>query len=100
MIRSAGMRTVGWSVDTHDWKGLGREDPLRNSKERIAPGGIALLHDVPASETVEEDVTRGYIAKEDLTGVLLEELRSRGMTAVSLQQLISAGPTLRRAKLA
>lgn len=100
VIRSARMTTLGWSVDTHDWKGLSAGSPLGEWTKRIGPGGVALLHDVPARGTVSEDRDEGLVSKGDLTRSLLEELDSRSIRPVPLDVLLKAGPTLRRAKLA
>ena len=100
VIRSARMTTLGWSVDTHDWKGLEAATPLGDWTKRIGPGGVALLHDVPARDSLTADLDEGLVTKGDLTRRLLEELDSRSIRPVSLDALLSAGPRLRRAKLA
>jgi peptidoglycan/xylan/chitin deacetylase (PgdA/CDA1 family) len=100
VIRYARMTSLNWSVDTHDWKGLDAEKPIGSWQDRIGTGGVALLHDVPAEETVAGDDAKGYVRKADLTRALLRELQSRSLRPVSLPDLLAAGPTLRRAKLA
>ena len=100
VIRFAGMKSLNWSVDTHDWKGLDVASPIGGWKKNIGPGGVALLHDVPAGDTVGDDDSKGFVRKGDLTRLLLAELRERGLQPVSLDRLLSTGPTLRRAKLA
>lgn len=100
VIRSARMTTLGWSVDTHDWKGLNATSPLGDWTKRIEPGGVALLHDVPARDSLTADRDAGLVTKGELTRQLLAELDSRSIRPVSLDALLSAGPRLRRAKLA
>jgi peptidoglycan/xylan/chitin deacetylase (PgdA/CDA1 family) len=100
VIRFAGMRSLNWSVDTHDWKGLAAEDPIGNWEKNVGAGGVALLHDVPAGDSIVEDDANGLIRKSDLTRKLLNLLTDRGLQPVSLDQLLAAGPALRRAKLA
>lgn len=100
VIRYSRMKSLNWSVDTHDWKGLDASKPIGSWQDRIGAGGVALLHDVPAEDTVADDDAKGYVRKGDLTRALLEELRSRDLQPVSLPRLLAAGPTLRRAKLA
>lgn len=100
VVRASRMRTVVWSADSHDWQGLTKDDPLHNTNKNISPGGIALLHDVPAGDSVSEDTANGYIGKDELTRALLEELQSRRIRPVSFQELLASGPALRRAKLA
>jgi peptidoglycan/xylan/chitin deacetylase (PgdA/CDA1 family) len=100
VIRASGLRTLMWSADTHDWKGVEPDRPLKNVLKNLAPGGIALLHDVPVGNTVTEDDARGLLRKEELTRVLLKELTARALRPVGLDTLLRSGPVLRRAKLA
>ncbi|HEU4895284.1 MAG TPA: polysaccharide deacetylase family protein [Acidimicrobiia bacterium] len=99
VIRFAKMKSLNWSVDTHDWKGLDAASPIGGWRERIGSGGVALLHDVPSGETVGDDDANGFVRKGDLTRALLRELRDRELAPVSLPELLATGPTLRRAKL-
>lgn len=98
--RSLGLKTVLWSVDTDDWKGLTPAEPLQGTTHRIAPGGIALLHDTPVGESVADDVSNGWIAKQDLTTALLDEVRRRGLQPVSFSGLMEQGTPVNRAKVA
>jgi peptidoglycan/xylan/chitin deacetylase (PgdA/CDA1 family) len=98
VVKACGMQTVLWSVDSRDWKGLSREDPLKKSLEGLEPGGILLLHDVPVRGTEEEDGTAGFIPKDELTRMFLEELSRRALKPVSLSSLLSSGEPMRRAK--
>lgn len=100
VIRAARMKSLNWSVDTHDWKGLSAASPIGAWEKRIDRGGVALLHDVPARDSVAEDDSNGIVRKDDLTRALLENLKSRGLEPVSLGRLLAAGPVLRRARLA
>ena len=99
LVKSRGMRTILWSVDTDDWKGLTPEEPLKGTTKRIAAGGIGLLHDTPVGGSVADDGTNGLIRKEELTRALLDEIGERGLRPVSLQELMSAGEPIRRAKV-
>jgi hypothetical protein len=65
----------------------------------MAPGGIGLLHDTPAEGTVDADRLKGLIEKEALAKVLIEEMGRRGLEPVSLDELLSAGQPVRRAKV-
>jgi peptidoglycan-N-acetylglucosamine deacetylase len=100
LTRAIGMRTILWSVDTDDWKGLSQADPLQGTTELIAPGGIGLQHDTPAGDSVADDQGRGLIRKEDLTRAMLERLGEKGLRPVSLDELVSEGDPVRRAKVA
>lgn len=98
-VRWAGMKTVLWSVDSHDWKCLTRDDPLREASGPLAPGGILLLHDRPAMDSIDEDQSRGLISKEELTRLYLTAVAEAGMEAVSLERLVASGEVRRKAKL-
>lgn len=100
VVRAGGMRTVGWSSDTHDWKGLKGEDPLRNARKNLEGGGIVLMHDVPATDSMKGDQAQGYISKDDLTRLLLTEVEGMGLRPVSLSALVAEGSVLKRARLA
>jgi peptidoglycan/xylan/chitin deacetylase (PgdA/CDA1 family) len=98
VVKACGMQTVLWSVDSRDWKGLTQENPLAKSLKGLEPGGILLLHDVPVGESEMEDAARGYLPKDELTRMFLDELAERGLEPVSLSSLLSSGEPLRRAK--
>ncbi|MGH8914311.1 MAG: polysaccharide deacetylase family protein [Acidimicrobiia bacterium] len=100
MVKSARMQTVLWSVDSEDWKGLSPDDPLQRTSSRIDKGGILLLHDRPATDSVQGDIAEGHIPKDDLTRRYLLELRRRGLRTVSLAELLGSGEEVRRAKVA
>ena len=99
VTRSRGMKTVLWSVDTDDWKGLDRENPLQGTTDRMAAGGISLQHDTPAGDSVADDQAKGLVAKDVLTRSVLAEMQRRGLQAVSLLELLSEGDQVRRAKV-
>lgn len=98
VVKMCGMQTVLWSVDSRDWKGLTRENPLEKSLKYLVSGGILLLHDVPVGESEFEDAGSGFIPKDDLVRVYLEELRQRHLEPVSLGDLLASGQPLRKAK--
>ena len=99
MTRRLGMRTILWSVDTDDWKGLTADAPLKGTTKRMAPGGIGLMHDTPARGSLEADGAEGLIRKEVLLSALLEELSRRDLKPVSIDDLLSEGEPVRRAKV-
>ncbi len=99
VTRARRMKTVLWSVDTDDWKGITPADPLQGTTARMAPGGISLQHDTPAGESVADDQGRGLIGKDVLTREVLAEMARRGLQPVSLDELLSAGDPVRRAKV-
>jgi peptidoglycan/xylan/chitin deacetylase (PgdA/CDA1 family) len=40
-----GLRIVGWTVDTHDWRGDPAEDMFARICPELESGGIVLAHD-------------------------------------------------------
>lgn len=40
-----GLRIVGWSVDTHDWRGDGAREMLAATRPRLRPQAVVLAHD-------------------------------------------------------
>jgi hypothetical protein len=50
-------------------------------------------------DTVAEDQARDLIRKEDLTRAILTELGERGLRPVTLDELVSEGEPVRRAKV-
>jgi peptidoglycan/xylan/chitin deacetylase (PgdA/CDA1 family) len=98
VVKACGMQTVLWSVDSRDWKGLTRDNPLQRSLKFLEPGGIILLHDVPVGETETADEAQGFLPKDELTRMLLAELAERSLEPVSLSRLLAAGEPMRRAK--
>lgn len=99
VTKAHGMKTILWSADTDDWKGLPVADPLQGTTGMIGPGGISLQHDTPVGASVAEDKVKGFAPKDYLTRRLLEKLGRDGLRPVSLDELISQGKPIRRAKV-
>lgn len=98
VARASGMKTVLWSVDSRDWKGLTRDEPLERAMPWLRPGGMLLMHDTPVGDNEQDDDDRGFIPKDELTRLYLEELDHIGLQAVSLDELLSSGRKRRKAK--
>lgn len=98
LVKACGMQTVLWSVDSHDWKGLTRENPLERSLKGLLPGGILLMHDVPVGEDEGDDDAHGFVPKDELTRMVLTALVERKLEPVSLSALLGSGEPLRKAK--
>lgn len=69
---------VLWNVDPRDWSGIGPSTIASRVLAEVAPGAIVVLHDL-ARPTVDA-----------LPGILAG-LRSRGLSAVTLTQLLASG---------
>lgn len=98
VARARGMKTILWSVDTRDWHGLRPDAPLLHLTERIAAGGIGLVHDTPVGKTAAEERARGLIGKDELTRTVLTQVQERGLQPVSLAELLVSGTEVRRFK--
>ena len=99
MTRRAGMRTLLWSVDSHDWKGIPGEGPLLTPADELRPGSVLLLHDIPARSSHQQDLDDGLLPKEELTRAYIEGADRLGLAPVGVDQLFESGTALRRAKL-
>ncbi len=58
------LRIVGWTVDTHDWRGDTAEQMLRATKDDLRDGAIVLAHDGigPGSRRADPRETIEYAA--------------------------------------
>jgi peptidoglycan/xylan/chitin deacetylase (PgdA/CDA1 family) len=45
VAREYDLRLVGWTVDTHDWRGDGASAMFAATRAELKPGGIVLAHD-------------------------------------------------------
>jgi peptidoglycan/xylan/chitin deacetylase (PgdA/CDA1 family) len=50
-----GLRTVGWSVDTHDWRGDGAQAMFADTRAGLGPGAVVLAHDGIGPGALRED---------------------------------------------
>ncbi len=70
------LRIVGWTVDTHDWRGDTAEQMLRATRDDLRDGAIVLAHDGigPGARRADARETIEYVAlaAEHAAGVGLE----------------------------
>lgn len=78
-IRRRGLLQVQWTVDSRDSQGADWQEILRISKEGAKPGAIILLHE-----------NRGQTLKA--VNRLLPWLKKRGLTPVSIPELLALDP--------
>ena len=45
VAREHGLRLIGWTVDTHDWRGDSAEQMLKDTRAQLTDGSIVLAHD-------------------------------------------------------
>jgi peptidoglycan/xylan/chitin deacetylase (PgdA/CDA1 family) len=77
-VRSLGMTTVQWDVDSLDWKVISASEIQRRVLDRVQPGSIVLFHN--AAEHTPEALPR-----------ILEKLQAEGYTIVPISELIWEG---------
>lgn len=80
--RLAGLVTVRWDVDPHDYDTPGAETIERRLVRRVKPGSIVLLHDDRAAREQTAVALDGALGR----------LRERGYRFVTVSELLSLGP--------
>ena len=84
-----GLRLVGWSADSEDWRGGDASAMLDRLKPEIGPGTIVLMHDGAGP-----GATRGGCGQTvALVAPLVETARSRGLRAVTVGELAGDLPS-------
>jgi peptidoglycan-N-acetylglucosamine deacetylase len=78
VARLAGLVTVGWDVDPRDYETPGAEAIHDRAAAAVRPGSIVLLHDDRRA------LAQTVVATERLLGTL----RARGLSAVSVSELL------------
>jgi peptidoglycan/xylan/chitin deacetylase (PgdA/CDA1 family) len=75
-----GLTLLGWTVDTHDWRGDSAEAMLETTAEQLTEGAIVLLHDGLGPGALRDT------AQETLRYVALaaDVVRARGLSLESL----------------
>jgi peptidoglycan-N-acetylglucosamine deacetylase len=58
-----GLQLLGWTVDTHDWRGDLAEDMFLASRPALEDGAVVLAHDGigPGARRVSSEQTLGYV---------------------------------------
>ena len=57
------------------------------------------MHDTPYDEVTGDDAAAGYVPKDELTAMYLDQLAERSLKAVSIYELVEAGKRRRKTKL-
>lgn len=75
-----GLRVVGWTADTHDWRGDRAEAMLEAIADGVRPGAVVLAHDGLGPGARRD----GCAETVGLIGPLVALARARGLTAEAL----------------
>ncbi|WP_281473074.1 polysaccharide deacetylase family protein [Yinghuangia seranimata] len=65
---SLGMRSLGWTVDTLDWKKPGIDKILETVDKQLGPGGVILMHDGGGDRAMTIDLLHKLIPKLQAEG--------------------------------
>jgi peptidoglycan/xylan/chitin deacetylase (PgdA/CDA1 family) len=71
-----GLELVGWTIDTHDWRGDASAAMLARAGEELAGGGVVLMHDALGPGALRA----GCEQTVELVGGLVAAARARGLT--------------------
>lgn len=74
------LRLVGWSVDTHDWRGENPEKMYAATRPGLKPGAVVLAHDGigPGACRPDATATLAYVS------LVIEHARRKGMALEAL----------------
>ena len=75
VAEARGLRVVGWSADTHDWRGDAAADMLAAIEDDIAEGAVVLAHDGLGPGATREDCAETVA----LVAPLVALARTRGL---------------------
>jgi peptidoglycan/xylan/chitin deacetylase (PgdA/CDA1 family) len=80
VAREHELRIVGWTVDTHDWRGDSAEAMFAATRSELTPGAIVLAHDGIGPGATRDDVreTADYVAR------VADHVRGRQLELTSL----------------
>jgi peptidoglycan/xylan/chitin deacetylase (PgdA/CDA1 family) len=82
VARSLGLRLVGWSIDTHDWRGDAPAAMLAAAEADLANRGAVLMHDA-----IGPGATRGGCESTiELLGPLAQAARDRGIALAPMRE--------------
>jgi peptidoglycan/xylan/chitin deacetylase (PgdA/CDA1 family) len=80
-----GLRLVGWSIDTHDWRGDEPQSMLVHVRERLADGRTVLLHDALGPGALRRDCANTTA----LLPGLIAAARERGLEPVPINDRLA-----------
>jgi peptidoglycan/xylan/chitin deacetylase (PgdA/CDA1 family) len=80
-----GLATILWSTDSNDWATGDADQIASNALAGARPGGIILFHD-------SDDSWASPLATIEATRIVLAALRIRGLTPVTIGELLALDP--------
>lgn len=80
------LRLVGWSIDTHDWRGDDPQAMLLHARERLAHGRTVLLHDALGPGALRRDCANTTALLPGLTAAA----RERGLEPMPMNDPVAA----------
>jgi peptidoglycan/xylan/chitin deacetylase (PgdA/CDA1 family) len=73
---------VLWSIDSGDWRGLGRDAIVHNVLSRVRPGAIIIFHDSDETDRADRSPTIAALK------IILPALKAAGYRLVSVSELV------------
>jgi peptidoglycan/xylan/chitin deacetylase (PgdA/CDA1 family) len=81
VARDRDLRLIGWTTDTHDWRGDATSEMFEGTREALTDGAIVLAHDGlgPGARRQSVEATLDYVE------LLAEYARDRGLRLEALR---------------
>lgn len=94
LVRLAGMNVVGWTAQCEDWERLDLDEITDRAVERMAPGGVLLLHDYLDIDVMRPAVLPSF-DRAEMVARLVEKLGVRGFRYYTVSHLVTGWPEKR-----
>ena len=88
VAEARGLELVGWSIDTHDWRGDRADAMLAAAHDGLGPGGVVLMHDAIGPGAKRD----GCDETVELIPPLVEAIRAGGFEPGAVSDLSGAPP--------
>lgn len=84
-LKNRNITTIGWNVDSLDWKGLDVEQIEKNVLSDIKPGAIILMHSAG-------NWNQGYSSTTDALDKIIKKLKKDGVQFVTIDKFLKNKP--------
>jgi peptidoglycan/xylan/chitin deacetylase (PgdA/CDA1 family) len=81
-----GLQLVGWTIDTHDWRGYSSQTMLDRARSQLRGGDVILMHDAVGPGATRADCS----ATVELIGPLTAAARRRALEPLPLSAIATA----------